>query len=997
MPVRFKEAPTTFYLGRRFDAQTHKPTDEPVYYDSRDLTTHAVVVGMTGSGKTGLCISLLEEAVLDNIPAIIIDPKGDITNLLLQFPQLRPEDFRPWVNVDDARREHMEPDEYAEKVAQQWREGLADAGIVPGRMQALTNAAQFSIYTPGSDAGLPVSILDSLQAPREGWGGYEEAHRERISGTVTALLALVGKNSNPVKDREHVLISNIFEQAWKEARDLTLEQIILEVQDPPFAKLGVFDIDTFFPKKERFKLAAALNQIVAAPSFQSWMQGEPLDVRHLLYTEEGRPRVSIFYIAHLNDAERTFMITLLLENMLSWMRTQSGTTSLRALFYMDEVYGHFPPYPYNPPTKGPLIRLLKQARAFGLGIVLATQNPVDLDYKGLSNAGTWFIGKLQTDNDKRRILGGLEAAMTSPTQFDLHKLDNMLSGLDQRVFVVNNIHNPEGPQYMMTRWAMSYLRGPLTRQQVRVLMEPQRESLNMQNANQYTHGAEPVIAPPPTVHASGARRPVTPVQQPTFTPLATNPAANTPPAPNNPAAGLFSGRSSGNSGVFPRVVPSAAQAAQPNDVPESDQVGAPPSSMTAPPPVPFTGATPPPPGDPESGGFIPRSFGAGVAVKDAPPMPDLPLGLSNEGTEVLPKTKAPLPVAVSSSISAQPARGKPANVPEDYNDRPTSLAGNTAQYFLPMITSVTEAIRAWEQKFGTQALSVGDSVLLYRPMLLGQVVARYIDRKSNTQEDQLIAYQIPDLASSGFINWDQYSRLPLDPTLLTSDLPSNGWFGDIPEGLTDNKRLTAVRNEMIDHVYRTAKMTLLYNSTLDLYGEPRQTKRDYSIRLQAKAREERDAEIEKVTGKYDADLEKLDEKLRHEMRDHTADLRSLEDLRREETYTAGEAVFGLMRGRPSYTLSRMSRTRRYKGQAQERAFANEQQINDLEKQIESKQEELRGVLTEINTKWAKIASTIEETKLTPYKKDISVQLYGIGWTPAWSVTVNGQIVLLPAG
>ncbi|NLE50434.1 MAG: ATP-binding protein, partial [Chloroflexi bacterium] len=412
----FIEAPTTFYLGRRFDPTTRRLIDEVVYYDSRDLTTHAVVVGMTGSGKTGLCITLLEEAVMDNIPSIIIDPKGDITNLMLTFPEMRPEDFEPWVNIDDARRAGQEVDDYAREVAEQWRDGLASWHITPPRMERLKQNARFSIYTPGSDAGLPISILDAMQAPPD-FQADEELHRERISGIVTALLNLIGKQVQPVKDREHVLIANIFEHAWRQGEDLTLEDVILRVQKPPFAKLGVFDVNTFFPEKDRFSLAMELNNIIAAPSFQSWLQGEPLDIQSLLYTPEGKPRVSIFYVAHLNDAERMFIVTLLLENMLAWMRTLSGTTSLRSILYFDEVFGYFPPHPYNPPSKDPLLRLLKQARAFGVGLVLATQNPGDIDYKGLSNAGTWFIGKLQTENDKNRVLAGLESLQSANHPF----------------------------------------------------------------------------------------------------------------------------------------------------------------------------------------------------------------------------------------------------------------------------------------------------------------------------------------------------------------------------------------------------------------------------------------------------------------------------------------------------------------------------------------------------------------------------------------------------
>jgi hypothetical protein len=973
--MKFKEMPTTFYMGRRYNTDTKQPTDEPVYYDSRDLTTHAVVVGMTGSGKTGLCISLLEEAALDNIPAIIIDPKGDITNLLLTFPDLRPEDFRPWVNVDDARREHLEPDEYATKIADRWREGLAESGIVPGRLRAYKNAAEFAIYTPGSDAGLPVSIVDSLQAPREGWVGYEESHRERINGTVTALLALIGKNADPVKDREHVLLANIFESAWKEGRDLSLEDLILQIQTPPFAKLGVFDIDTFFPQKERFKLAQAMNQIIAAPSFQTWMQGEPLDMSKLLYTHEGKPRVSIFYIAHLNDAERMFMMTLLLENMLSWMRTLDGTTSLRALCYIDEVFGYFPPAPYNPPTKGPLLRLLKQARAFGIGLILATQNPVDLDYKGLSNAGTWFIGKLQAEGDKKRILGGLSAEATPQTQAVMGKIEKMLGQLEQQVFVLHNVHNPEGPLVFHTRWAMSYLRGPLTRQQVRILMEPLRRTQKVTTrefARDYTPAAgSPAIPPPP---------PGTP--------------PTSPFAAVNPAAGLFTGvrpqtptnPSSGNTGASRSVN-------LPPTLPEAPSVA---GSNTG-------RGIPPPPGFPEESQPA-STFGSGL-VNRTPVAPQTPPPQSPiiEEPPLYTPPEQPKPVQNTTPMTTGPVsasgfqRARPANVPDNYHETPAEIGNvSIAQYFVPMRLALGESLKQWEQKFGIQALDVRGDTLLYRPVLLAQAMARYLDRKSNIQQDELYCYQIPDVGQAGFINWDQYKTLPLDPNNLLSSPPENAWFGELSPGLVDSKRLNALKAEMIDNVYRTASITLFYNSTLDLYGAPGETRRDYSIRLQGKAREARDAEIEKVTAKYDTELERLDARLKKEMREHNTDLRALDNLRREETYTTGEAVFGLMRGRPTYTLSRMSRARRHKDSMQERAFANEQVITELEQALDAKQEELREALVAVNDKWAKIASTIEETKITPYKKDIAVQLFGIGWVPVWSVTLNNQPTLLPA-
>ncbi|MBE0688953.1 MAG: ATP-binding protein, partial [Anaerolineae bacterium] len=486
----FIEAPTSFYLGRRYTPEDHRLTEDIVYYDSRDLTTHAVVVGMTGSGKTGLCINLLEEAVLDNIPSIIIDPKGDITNLLLTFPDFREEDFVPWVNVDEARRAKMSVEDYAADTAHRWKEGLASWHVVPDRVRWLKYAARYSIYTPGSDAGLPVSILASLRAPHEGWhAGNEEMLREKINGVTTALLALVGRDAQPVQDREHVLIANIFEHAWRNGIDLTLEDIILQVQKPPFNKLGVFPLDEYISEKVRLKLAMELNGIVAAPSFQSWMNGDPMDMQNLLYQPDGKPRVSVFYIAHLNEAERQFVITLLLENMLGWMRSLSGTTSLRCLLYIDEMFGYFPPFPRNPPTKDPILRLLKQARAFGIGLILATQNPADLDYKGLSNAGTWFIGRLQSDQDKERVAAGLQSLVSVNNELDLRDVRTMISDIEPRVFLMHNIHDQDGPVFVHTRWAMSYLRGPLTRQQVQILMADQKAQLMTATGSAYPANA----------------------------------------------------------------------------------------------------------------------------------------------------------------------------------------------------------------------------------------------------------------------------------------------------------------------------------------------------------------------------------------------------------------------------------------------------------------------------------------------------------------------------
>ncbi len=458
-------AANTFYLGRIFDLKAGKATAVPLEYDPADLTTHAVVTGMTGSGKTGLCISILEEAALQGIPALIIDPKGDLTNLLLHFPNLAPQDFQPWIDPDVARRAGKTLEQAATEAALSWRNGLAEWGIQPERLQALAHAVQFAIYTPGSDAGIPVSVLSSLAAPALDWETNRETLRERISSTVTALLGLVGINDvDPVRSREHILLSNLFEAAWSQGRDIDLTELILQTQSPPFDKLGAFPVDTFFPPKDRMELAMALNNILASPAFQAWREGQPLDIQSLLFTAEGRPRHSIFYLAHLSDSERMFFVTLLFGAVETWMRTQAGSSALRAILYMDEIYGYLPPAA-NPPSKGPLLRMLKQARAFGLGLLLATQNPVDVDYKGLSNAGTWFIGKLQTEQDKNRLLDGLESATGGVSR---SVFDKLISSLGKRVFIMQNVHE-KAPVLFQTRWAMNFLAGPLTRTQIPAL------------------------------------------------------------------------------------------------------------------------------------------------------------------------------------------------------------------------------------------------------------------------------------------------------------------------------------------------------------------------------------------------------------------------------------------------------------------------------------------------------------------------------------------------
>lgn len=464
-----------FYLGRLFDHQKGETQSDTLLYDSKDLTTHAVCLGMTGSGKTGLCVSLLEEAAIDGIPAIAIDPKGDLGNLALTFPGLKAEEFKPWIDPADAARRGQSIEESAKATAKLWREGLAKWGQGPERIAKLRSSAEVSIYTPGSNAGRNLTVLRSFDPPSDEVLGNSEALREQVSSAASGLLALLGINIDPLRSREHILVSTILHRAWTSGQSLDLSGLIRAILNPDFDRVGVMDLEQFYPSKERTNLAMSINGLLASPAFAGWLEGEPLNIKKLLWTDTGKARISIINIAHLSESERMFFVTILLGEVVSWMRSQSGTSSLRALLYMDEVFGFFPPVA-NPPSKKPMLTLLKQARAYGLGVVLATQNPVDLDYKGLSNTGTWFIGRMQSERDVARVVDGLEGAANAAGQgFSRQKMTTLIAGLKSRVFIMNNVHE-DAPVSFKTRWALSYLRGPLTRKHIRALTPKTTES-----------------------------------------------------------------------------------------------------------------------------------------------------------------------------------------------------------------------------------------------------------------------------------------------------------------------------------------------------------------------------------------------------------------------------------------------------------------------------------------------------------------------------------------
>ena len=782
----FIESPNTFYIGRRYDRTTNKTTTDPMYYSSRDLLTHAVIVGMTGSGKTGLGLTLVEEAVMDNIPVIAIDPKGDLTNLLLTFPELRPADFAPWINSEDARRAGEEPAAYSGTVATEWKQGLADWDIVPGRMAAMQRAAQFSIYTPGSDSGLPLRVLDSLHAPKEGWAGNEEANRERINALATAILALIGKEADPVRDREHVLIANLIEYAWQNNKDLSIEDLIREVQNPPFKTLGVFDLEKFFPLKDRTKLAVQLNQIVATPSFQTWLRGDPLDIQKLLYQPNGRPRVSIIYIAHLTDAERLFVITLVLDALMAWMRTLPGTSSLRALLYFDELFGFFPPAPHNPPTKEPLLRLLKQARAFGVGIALATQNPIDLDYKGLSNAGTWFIGKLQTDNDKQRVLGGLQNIATAEAPINMGTLDRLLSSLGPRTFVMNNVHDSQTPSLFYTRWTMCYLRGPLTRPEIARIMAAQR--------------ADRAATISPTMPPNAVASPTANQVILSSTPL------------NTPA-------------ISPSSVPEAGS------IPVLTQTS--PHGITVPPPpssVP-EGA----PGTPAGGTGFGASLltGSAPAVADTTPPADASAAKPRKSSAKTTASAGSQPASVPANALATP----PVLSTEPTHTPPGALIG-IEQYFVAPTLASTDVIRAWATRNNTPIAAMSTAELMYRPSLLAQVAVRFLDRKTHIEEQQILAYQLHELPKAGLIPWGDSRIQPIPAALLASapiGLTGAEWFMPLSVTMTDAKRLGTLSTELLDYTYRSATLVVYQSIEYKLISAPGESREAFLVRLQAAA------------------------------------------------------------------------------------------------------------------------------------------------------------------
>jgi len=806
-----------FYLGKEYDIKKGRLLDKLVIYDARDLTTHAVCVGMTGSGKTGLCITLLEEAAIDHVPALIIDPKGDMTNLLLTFPELRPEDFRRWINLDDARRKGLSEEEFAAQQAESWRKGLAEWGQDGARIRMLRESSDYVIYTPGSDAGIPVSILQSFAAPRLSWDTDAELLRERIQGTVSALLGLIGLDVDPVRSREHILISNLFEHYWRQGEDLDLLKLIRAIQNPPIRQLGAFDVETFFPHKDRLELARNLNNSIAAPSFQSWLTGQPLDIPGFLSTQEGKTRHSIFYIAHLSDPERMFFVTMLLNQVITWLRTQPGTTSLRALLYMDEIFGFFPPVA-NPPSKRPMLTLLKQARAFGLGVVLTTQNPVDLDYKGLTNAGTWFIGRLQTERDKMRVLDGLESASSVAGQtLNREAFSRIISSLANRVFLLHNVHE-EAPVTFHTRWAMSYLRGPLTRIQVQDLMsERQRD--------------QPVITP-------------------------------------------------------------------------------------------------------QAVGVTSTQISAGRISRASPP----------------------------------------------------AIAPEIQQVYLPIRRSLATSLQEIEKREGA-TVDIQERGLLYLPDVLGMGRLHFIDRRLNVDERQDFALLTPPPRDAGGLLWEEAQSLRLSQNELLSRPEPEAGFDQLPETINEAREFNALKQNLIDHLYRNSSLKLQYNPVLKLYSKQGENERDFQMRLSQLARERRDEEVDKLNKRYETRLQTLEDRLRRTQAMLTKRQADAQARDREVMVSVGESVLGMFLGRRS-TRAASTALSKYRMRTSAKMGAQEAEENAkaLQSEIDQLQQELKQESDAIAARWEEALKGLEENQVRPSRSDVAVDAFALAWAPHWQVT-----------
>ncbi len=804
----------TFYLGKTIDPSTGKREEDYLLYDSKDLTTHALCVGMTGSGKTGLCIGVLEEAAIDGIPAIVIDPKGDMTNLLLSFPDLSPADFTPWVNQEEAQNKGLSLDEYGTAQAKLWKRGLAEWEQDGERIRAMHAKTDIKVYTPGSSSGNPLSIVKLFSLPSAEILNDREAINELASGTAASLLGLLGIEADPIRSREHILISNILLTSWGNGENLDLAGLIQQIQKPPFNQIGVMSLESFYPDKDRFSLALQFNNLLASPGFADWMEGESLDIDRLLYSDTGKPKISILSIAHLNDSERMFFVSLVLNQIVGWVRTQQGTSSLRALLYMDEIFGFFPPVA-NPPSKQPLLTLLKQARAFGLGVMLTTQNPMDLDYKGLANMGTWFIGRLQTDRDRARLLDGLEGALlTSGNAFDRKEMAELISSLSSRKFLMNNVHE-EQPVLFETRWCLSYLRGPLSRTEIQLLTKNQKASLS------------PTASPATSFAAVNATVPVaTPVSR-------------------------------------------ATTATIPSSVSQQEV---------------------------------------------APQLPDI-----------------------------------------------------VTQTYLPYRGSLEG--------------------LVYRASLTGLATVHYEDKKNDVSTSEDTMRLVPINNSLIPVDWSQSEIIEFEANDLETSGAENAAYLPIPPACLKKTNYTAWERDLVDYLFRNAKLPLYRNLHLKKISQPDESERDFIVRLQQESREARDEAIEKLRDSYGKKAATLEERIRKAEQAVQREKDQARDAGIQTAVSLGSTLLSALMGRKKVSTSSVgkavttarsvSRQTKQKGdvtRSKETVEAYQEQLAELERALQT---DIDGITDKLDAK----AEDVTAYEVKPLKRDCVVKALSLTWEP----------------
>ncbi len=447
------------------------------------LVTHCVVVGMTGSGKTGLITVMVEEAIGCGVPVIVIDVKGDLPNLLLTPRNFDSASLQPGAEVTgEAGSEASLELEMAR--LQERQKNLAAAGIGAAELSRFCDASSIRVITPGATAGESLHVLSALERRSSRWDTDPESARNALSAAISLVLRLLGRDPDPAKSREHVLLSVFAERRLAAGQNADIGSLMQDLTNPPISQIGALAVNSFLKKRERANLAAALNNLLASPTFCSWRKGTSLDIAEWVAPKNGgssttpqrgssttpqlrrRTPAVIVSVAHLDEEERALVLGVLLEEILSWVRGLPGSERLKALVVFDEVYGFLPPHPANPPTKRPMVALMKQARAFGVGVVVATQNPMDLDYRALSNAGIWCIGRLQTDADRTRVLDGLAGASQNNNQTEA-ELGHTVQRLAPRWFIVKNAHAASvGPVLLNPRQTMSIMRGPMTRNEI---------------------------------------------------------------------------------------------------------------------------------------------------------------------------------------------------------------------------------------------------------------------------------------------------------------------------------------------------------------------------------------------------------------------------------------------------------------------------------------------------------------------------------------------------